>query len=1791
MRRIKLKLTAVLSLLLCIAICLVAAFSLYFSDHKTASAYASDPSSTVSEIYSGGGQQLFDAQNLKDLYGQLVEGASDLSDLSNGITTQGKSVADKGVIVTFGGLKWIAVFLSKATTAHATPDGTTAFEEGDTIPDKGKAENDDLVLTLWLAYSKDIAQWNTGIVNDKEVKNVDYPTNMYGTSYIRSQVLNNGGKYWKTTSDLNTGTQSSSNKFAKFTMKTVANNVVDYLVAPRYIDWQYSQNASDILNFSYGGVNYDLNNEAWGVDDRSKFNYPASTTPNVTYAANNYLRGKNGYTTWKDDLVWLPSLSEVGYGNSEGGGLWELSVEQRTSVLAPQYGEATGTAEQKQTQAQKYAWTRTASWAYTTAVYLPRPLAAYLGVEENLKSIVRPAIHLNLTEADKNSSTAKPTNNAETHKYDGNEYSITIPELPKATYTPVAVNGSTSFFKDDENGKKIVAKNAGEYTVTVTPNIAWLNGGTQPSEYKLTITPTDITWDKNLFSQSQEEIYHADGAKIPLKLPSPSDENFPLKLAGKSELSDGDLTIKYIIATHKESEHDSFIKSFDIEEYKNSKYDDYWREYSSGGKAKKPDGSEIDFDVDKPLGYCVIFKVEANGELKDNFNTYYDYVSFHIFNEKLTIRLKEDNRSATLQYGEVKHTQTSLRDEIFKDIEKIFIKKEDGSEEDRTTQFMSDDEKVKFTFYYRDNEYLGQGNEYTVSDSGSFVPLPASETATYYLFVKYTGEGEEGESYITFEWEGGRPNFKVIPREISMSLNVSGSHVYGQTPPTSWITVAPSRSDGNWYASDAENNISTLNIQYKFKKSDGTGDEYTSLSADMPAGEYTVTATSGNPNYKFEATATYTVEKADLNFTISECSKTYSGENLPYETSLPESVTATYEYEGTDGTVYERSEEIPTNAGKYIVYATFTSSNPSYNAIAPKQSTLTIEKAEITYSASPSSGVYTGFPHSVGVSFILPEHGVSLTSDDYTLTITPPEGGSLDGGLPKEVGRYKLSVNLNATNASSNYVLSSDEVFYIVLAGELTRPEGENLSGVTYDGSEKSTQVSGFDGGSMSFTVTDGATFDPATGKFSATAAGDYTLTITPANDSYAWAGEGEEQITITIHIDKAALSVTADSLSITYGDTPDFTFSYSGFVSGESAESLSYAPTASSEYEVGRGVGEYDITVSAPDTLANYTVSTSGGKLTVTPKPITLKIADSGHSYGNPPNLDFSLEQPEAGVLVGSDRAVFEGIVYTVKTEGGEIVSLDEATPAGSYAITAESGVFGNYSISFENGVYTVSKGGIKAPAASEEVFVYNGSEQTYLPVGFDPESMSVENNTRTDAGVQTVTVKLLDESLVFAESGTAEITYEFEIKPAEIIVRKNGNEWFDEHIEGGQIEGEFEISFLNKDDDGNYKYILTVNNCAVEIAFDPTLHASGEGKGEYSAEVPPTIPKGTPAGRYVIYYRISDPTGNHATKEGEWRIEIVGKDEIIIVLFNKPYKVKYSFNYSEALSQDLFVAENGYITVYKYSEDEDALVEIPLEEFKSLVNVSVTEKFPNPYKNQNVGTYDITFTYKDEVPAADRKVIMYKKSNDDFDTNEDMLEIERAELTVVWREMEYELNDEGNYPINATLSGHQNFKEKDDLQLKFVIKNNNGEVLEAITEAGTYIVEAQLVDDFGNFFLSGNTATITILPKAEESPKEEGGGLPLWLIIAAIAAVVLIILIIIIVIVVKRKHAAEDYDDYEDEDEEYDDEDYDEWDDEDYDEAEDFDEEDGFDDEDYDEDGDFEDYDGSDDEDGWEE
>ena len=403
----------VLSVILCGGGCFLALFL------RSRAIYSDDTTSyvKVDEIYNDA-TGAFDANNVNALlkyitgdvnitYETATETLNEMTSTSNdnGATTsaniRSKSVTVNGVtksssqdvIVRFGGLDWQVVYLSQDT------DGNN-------------------ILTLWLSSSQQDAfagRTSTegtyyGFINNSLYSDWSYdwddwfgtrtyPSNMYGTSYIRAVTLNNGGQYALDydelsqidENDLYNG-QNPNSVFARFTMEEVEGSLTQYITTPSKVSWQHNQSAVAEHSWSYNAPND-------SIDVPKSGSYHTDTI--YGYGSANY-HSKTNYDEWASDYIWLPSTTETGYDSSHAG-IWETSTEQRqnisssTSDITPGVGSSNSNYG---TYVSNHSWLRSGYIRYAYLAYILNPSGGDSGSHAGVSNsfAVRPALHLNLNE-------------------------------------------------------------------------------------------------------------------------------------------------------------------------------------------------------------------------------------------------------------------------------------------------------------------------------------------------------------------------------------------------------------------------------------------------------------------------------------------------------------------------------------------------------------------------------------------------------------------------------------------------------------------------------------------------------------------------------------------------------------------------------------------------------------------------------------------------------------------------------------------------------------------------------------------------------------------------------------------------------------------------------------------------------------------------------------------------------------------------------------------------------------------------------------------------------------------------------------------------------------------------------------------------------------------------------------------------------------------------------------------------------------------------------------------------
>ena len=469
----------------------------------------------------------------------------------------------------------------------------------------------------------------------------------------------------------------------------------------------------------------------------------------------------------------------------------------------------------------------------------------------------------------------------------------------------------------------------------------------------------------------------------------------------------------------------------------------------------------------------------------------------------------------------------------------------------------------------------------------------------------------------------------------------------------------------------------------------------------------------------------------------------------------PEGVTVTYLYNGaaTSGVV---------NAGAHTVTARF-SVNGNYNVIADITATLKIAKAEYNLD-SPEYGVsftdgsasYTGEKHKLEITGRLPA-GVSVVYEYVK------DGVNYGADGVTAVGEYTVTARFSFDNAldGDNYKITKDGLEVSALTAKLKigkqQAEVDGIefadATVTYDGNVHKLQVSGTQEGII------GVRYEyrlngVLVGTDGVRNAGEYRVTAKfEVDGNYDPASAPD--ITKTLVIERAALTVTATDTTIIYGDNPatgKYSATYTGLVTGDSASVLGtpVIRVNSSVYAIYGNVGSYtkaiEISGLTGAGASNYDITYEYGTLTVRPKTITVNWYN-----------DSSKSTQDLSYVYSS------GVVHTPYADVTNAVNHDSVTVTVSGGAENAGMNYEATAVSVSNTNYTLPVNGLKVhfevlPQPKNGVIIwdnsplyYNGAEQTPKAYYYEnetdntPEELPVTTNKRAvNVGEYVATVNL---------------------------------------------------------------------------------------------------------------------------------------------------------------------------------------------------------------------------------------------------------------------------------------------------------------------------------------------------------------------------------------------------------------------------------------------------------------
>ena len=483
-------------------------------------------------------------------------------------------------------------------------------------------------------------------------------------------------------------------------------------------------------------------------------------------------------------------------------------------------------------------------------------------------------------------------------------------------------------------------------------------------------------------------------------------------------------------------------------------------------------------------------------------------------------------------------------------------------------------------------------------------------------------------------------------------------------------------------------------ISYTFSglKSSDKEDDFTitktKFAEKLDAGTYTAAVTISGDKTKFYEinvnTVDFKVNKKPATITINAVNDIIYGDEVP---GLSAKVEGVLDGDSLSYTL-NPNYEVGNKPGDYTASVEFNpeaAENKNY-AITATGTTFTVGKKDLTIKLKNTATVAVGKTYKVEAEHL---EKIGLVAGDTVtryVTITKDVAGTY------YADDFDKS-NLVVTNADC-YVISYEmsvtfvEVTFAIDFADVT---------LTYDGQPHGVLVKKTDE-SKNYTITYGTTENDCTLTSSPeyTNAGTYKIYFKVVdNDTLA-----EHVGYVTLTINKKAVTVTVKDVTITYGDTPAFSYAVTGLVKGENLSGEAVYSGA------GTDAGDYVISVSGLTASDNYAVTVKTGTLTINKKTaeVAWSIAESyvyndGQTLptatyeGKTANLIFTkdgkaCEFKNAGTYTVTIK---EDKNYTLSGETTKTIVIEKATYT---SVTAHEALSGIYDPNKTLGNYTLAEG-----------------------------------------------------------------------------------------------------------------------------------------------------------------------------------------------------------------------------------------------------------------------------------------------------------------------------------------------------------------------------------------------------------------------------------------------------------------------------------------------------------------
>ena len=494
-------------------------------------------------------------------------------------------------------------------------------------------------------------------------------------------------------------------------------------------------------------------------------------------------------------------------------------------------------------------------------------------------------------------------------------------------------------------------------------------------------------------------------------------------------------------------------------------------------------------------------------------------------------------------------------------------------------------------------------------------------------------------------------------------------------------------------------------ISYTFSglKSSDKEDDFTitktELAEKLDAGTYTAAVTISGDKTKFYEinvnTADFTVKQKDATITINKVDDIEYGDKVP-DLSAKVEVKGVLDGDSLSYTL-NPNYEVGNKPGKYTASVDFdenAAENKNY-AIIATGTTFTVGTKDLTIKLNNTPTVAVGKTYKVEA-----EHlekiglvaGDTVTESGY-VTITKDVAGTYNAD---DFDKFISVKNAKGEDVTACYEIAYEMSVEFVEVGEFAI-DFPNVT-VPYDGQPHGVKVTKTDD-SKNYTITYGTTENDCTLTSSPeyTNAGTYKIYFKVVDNVTL----AEHVGYVTLTISPAKVIVTVNDVTITYGDTPEFSYEATGLLNGDTL-------SGDADYSgAGTDAGVYDISVSGLTASDNYAVTVKTGTLTINKKTAEVTWTNAENYVYSPAGQTLptaTYDGKTASLIFTKDGTVCdfknagtytitikEDKNYTLSGETTKTIVIEKATYT---SVTAHEALSGIYDPNKTLGNYTLSEG-----------------------------------------------------------------------------------------------------------------------------------------------------------------------------------------------------------------------------------------------------------------------------------------------------------------------------------------------------------------------------------------------------------------------------------------------------------------------------------------------------------------